>query len=275
MTMMQNPRNVLGLDGDGWLRDITVNDADPGLTITQAGAGAALSLPTATTAAKGLILGGDVALYRSAPNILTIPDELTLNARLTLTTATSPPIELTRTTAITNLVRNTMRQTHRTSGNMADGFGVEFILGVQDDTSALVEIARIAAIRDGADNEGALILRCGTNGNEEFLRITAAGQVRIADTFGLATGIVNGDYFTISAVDDDTNTLTELARATGASQPSFDLLLARFGVAALAADVAHRGMFYFTEGGAGVADLLFCIMKSALDAYSAVQVAIG
>ncbi len=42
-----------------------------------------------------------------------------------------------------------------------------------------------------------------------------------------------------------------------------------------AADVDHRGFTYFVEGGIGVADKLYIIMKSAGDTYSAIQVAIG
>ncbi|MFA5377203.1 MAG: hypothetical protein WC455_15745 [Dehalococcoidia bacterium] len=49
----------------------------------------------------------------------------------------------------------------------------------------------------------------------------------------------------------------------------------KFGTAVLTANSGNRGKFYFTEGGAGVADLLFCVMKGADDNYSAVQVAIG
>ena len=49
----------------------------------------------------------------------------------------------------------------------------------------------------------------------------------------------------------------------------------RFGTTTLSAEVANRGMFYFTEGTTGVADLLYCIMKETDDGYSAVQVAIG
>jgi hypothetical protein len=49
----------------------------------------------------------------------------------------------------------------------------------------------------------------------------------------------------------------------------------KFGTAALTADAAHRGQFYFTEGGAGVADKLYVIAKGADDNYTAVQVAIG
>lgn len=97
----------------------------------------------------------------------------------------------------------------------------------------------------------------------------------MADTKAINTGLVDGDYYSFGAVDNDTNTITEVARITGAAQPSIDLKLGRFGTAALGADAAHRGMFYFTEGGAGVADLLYCIMKGADNNYSAIQVAVG
>jgi len=45
--MLHNPRNILGLDGDGWLRNITVNDAIVGLAILQSGAGAGLTIANA------------------------------------------------------------------------------------------------------------------------------------------------------------------------------------------------------------------------------------
>ena len=47
------------------------------------------------------------------------------------------------------------------------------------------------------------------------------------------------------------------------------------GTTAINPEVAHRGQFYFTEGAAGVADLLYCIMKGTDNNYSAIQVAIG
>ena len=42
--LLDSRQFVLGVGPGGWLREITVNDANPGLTITQAGAGAALRL---------------------------------------------------------------------------------------------------------------------------------------------------------------------------------------------------------------------------------------
>ena len=100
-------------------------------------------------------------------------------------------------------------------------------------------------------------------------------EVRLANTKGLNTNLTNDDYYTLGAVDNDTSTITEVARITGAAQPSFDLKLARFGTAVLTADAAHRGMLYFVAGGTGVADKLYIVMKGTDNLYSAVQVAIG
>lgn len=69
---------IEGLDELGWLKAIIRACSDPALTITQNGAGASLSLPGAITATKGLVLGGDVALYRSAADVLALADHLDL-----------------------------------------------------------------------------------------------------------------------------------------------------------------------------------------------------
>ncbi|MCK4659919.1 MAG: hypothetical protein KAV82_10400, partial [Phycisphaerae bacterium] len=114
------------------------------------------------------------------------------------------------------------------------------------------------------------IYQVGPNGTNYF-----GSSTTIGNTKGLNTGLANDDYYTLGAVDNDTNTITEVARVTGAVQPSINLKLARFGTSVLTADAAHRGMLYFVEGAPGVADKLYCVMKSTADTYSAVQVAIG
>ena len=53
------------------------------------------------------------------------------------------------------------------------------------------------------------------------------------------------------------------------------LIEVTFGFDTITANVAHRGMFYYTKGAAGTADKLYCIMKSAANTYSAIQIAIG
>ena len=52
---------------------------------------------------------------------------------------------------------------------------------------------------------------------------TLGGTIDIADTKGITTGILDDDYFTILAVDNDDQSLKEVARAQGAVDPYFAL----------------------------------------------------
>ncbi|MFC1802164.1 tail fiber domain-containing protein, partial [Patescibacteria group bacterium] len=77
------------------------------------------------------------------------------------------------------------------TGDMGDGFGQLLGFAIEDIAGVENRIAGIGAIRDGADNEGALVFRAGTDGGEEFMRIDSAGNVGIASTttsFDLAVG---------------------------------------------------------------------------------------
>lgn len=67
----------------------------------------------------------------------------------------------------------------------------------------------------------------------------------------------------------------EIGRLQGADVAHLLLTRGKFGVTVHAADVAHRGLMYRVEGGAGVPDKLYCVMKNTLDAYEATQVAVG
>lgn len=265
--VLDNPRYILGLDADGWLREITVNDADPGLEITQAGAGAALRLATGHMI---VATGESIDLYNTA-------DEVTDYERLRLYwTANHAYLTLQAGGAgsgrnLSILSTNDLILQTAANQNMEIRFGGAINIMDVDAANAIRAkiISNLGYSRWGDAGTPTVSLEAA-NG---FL--LSAGVLTLADTTAIGTALANGDYFRIMAVDDDTNTLTELARATGASQPSFDLLLARFGVAALGADAAHRGMLYFTEGAGGVADKLYCIMKAADNSYSAIQVAIG
>ncbi|MFH1608004.1 MAG: hypothetical protein ABIA78_02625, partial [archaeon] len=66
--------------------------------------------------------------------------------------------------------------------NMADGFGSQLSFWIQDSASGPNRIASIIGIRDSADTEGALLLRAGTNGTEEFMRIDHNGNIGIGTT---------------------------------------------------------------------------------------------
>ncbi len=86
-----------------------------------------------------------------------------------------------RTSASTNTVKYSAIFKSATTSNMVDGFGTGALFQVRDDTSGNQFLGRIAAIRDGADNEGALIFKAGTDGDEEFVKIDNDGVM--ASTF--------------------------------------------------------------------------------------------
>lgn len=84
---------------------------------------------------------------------------------------------------------------------------------------------------------------------------------------------LNDNLITFGKEETWSNYHAAFHEAGGADQISLAQLV--FGTVALDADADHRGMFYFIEGGAGVADKLYIIMKGTDDNYSAIQVAIG
>jgi hypothetical protein len=94
--------------------------------------------------------------------------------------ATSPGEELhvVDSSSSTNVIRYTTIFDAETDADMADGFGAGIRFQATD-SGASGEFARIAGIRDGGDNEGALVLLAGTGGAEEFMRIDNAGNVGI------------------------------------------------------------------------------------------------
>ena len=103
---------------------------------------------------------------------------------------------------------------------------------------------------------------------------TVSDIVAGRDAMPLRAVNINDNYIALKARDTG-DALYEVARLQGATVAHLLLTRAKFSTGAHAADVAHRGFLYFTEGGAGVADKLYCIMKGTADTYSAVEVASG
>ncbi len=84
----------------------------------------------------------------------------------------------------------------------------------------------LAFVRRNDADDGTLHTAIAISATE----ITFDGDIRISDTSGINTGIVDDDYFTIGAVDNDTNIITELMRFVGAAAPYVKLTGALFGV---------------------------------------------
>ena len=86
-------------------------------------------------------------------------------------------LRVTRDTDFTTGADDVLQLTRKSSGAMQDGFGSLFRFIIADDTSGSQLAGHIGAVRDGADDEGALIFQAGTDGSEEFMRIDNNGNI--------------------------------------------------------------------------------------------------
>jgi hypothetical protein len=98
------------------------------------------------------------------------------------------------------------------------------------------------------------------------------GLEALVNSSQINTYNADGGYIIGQARDTGVG-LAEIFRMVGANWAHLLLTRARFGTTALTADADHRGGLYVEEGGVGVADRLFIIMKNSLDGYEAVQIA--
>lgn len=125
--------------------------------------------------------------FSSTPDIIFSDDN-----RLGVNVGTSPdapmhilgtgfPVgKFTRETTSTSSISSGYLLHSKTSGNMADGFGGGIVFSIQDNISAEENIATLYAIRDGADNSGAMTLNTYLNGTRtEKLRVDSVGDVKI------------------------------------------------------------------------------------------------
>lgn len=88
-----------------------------------------------------------------------------------------------QTTTGTSTIGSSFINQLTTSNNMVDGFGPSFLFRIRDNAGVDNNIGRIAYIRDGADNSGALVIQTFTSGSaNERLRITNGGFVGIGVT---------------------------------------------------------------------------------------------
>ena len=96
----------------------------------------------------------------------------------------------------TNAIRDVANIILKTDADAADGFGPALRFDMTD-TSATGTLASIGAVRDGTDDSGAIILRCGAGGSER-VRISALGNIVMSGLGGI------GNY--LATMGDDTVT---------------------------------------------------------------------
>ncbi len=98
--------------------------------------------------------------------------------------ATYPPLRAIRDTAETIQIRSAASTMHRTSGNMADGFGAAISFETNDSgVSGTNIIGQISVVRDGADNSGKIQIQPYSAGNVVLaVEVTKEGRVGIGST---------------------------------------------------------------------------------------------
>ena len=104
-------------------------------------------------------------------------------AKLDVVSSDFPVGKFTRQTTATNVPNSGYLLHTQSSGNMSDGFGGGIVFSLQDDTSAEENIATLYAVRDGADDSGALEFHTYLNGSRnERMVIDSAGYIGINAT---------------------------------------------------------------------------------------------
>jgi hypothetical protein len=211
---------------DGVKFDFTV-DTNHDLTIKPSSTGQIILQPTTDSTDFFQVLDADggtpivqVDSVNEAVGLGTIPDT---NTTLHVVKNSFVPQRLERqTTATSSAAAVFDLLLNGPSINMADGFGPSFNFAIQDDAAVRNPIARIAGVRDGADNSGELSFDTASTGS-----ITTKLTIKNDGKVGIGTDSP-GTELTISATIprllfvDETTANTGLSVSVDSSKMSID-----------------------------------------------------
>jgi hypothetical protein len=94
-----------------------------------------------------------------------------------------PVVKGVRTSSDTNSIKAGLTSEHKTTADMTDGFGTSVGFNIQDSAGVSNVIGTLGAMRDGADNSGALYFQLYTAGTpNERMRLTNGGNLGIGTT---------------------------------------------------------------------------------------------
>jgi hypothetical protein len=134
----------------------------------------------------GAISLGNSLIYDDGTNVgigTTTP-----SAKLEVLSTTFPVAKITRSTNLTSALRSTFAAKHLTSGDMIDGFGPDISFIIQDNSNIENEIANFGAVRDGLDNNGALIFATRQSGSRyDRMKLFSDGRLALATDFAGVT----------------------------------------------------------------------------------------
>src|SRR3990167_5264894 len=122
-----------------------------------------------------------------------------------------PSLKTTRVSAQITTSANAFQVKHKTSGNMADGFGAAMRFTIEDSAEIANDIGSIYVERSGADNSGRMVFGVTTAGAmNEVASIAKDGALNIAGELNLAGNIGNG-YVLMKEITAPSNAPTNKA----------------------------------------------------------------
>lgn len=158
-----------------------------------------------------------------------------------------------RTTSSTDVTIGGLVLKATTSENMADDFGPELLFATEDDAASNNYIAKIGAVRNGADNSGKLVFDTYSAGSASTkMSIDSDGVVTFSGRLAIASGAVN-DLALRFTSDEDTGIYRVAANIFGIAASG--IAVANFGVADVIIN-GNQNDVNFVAKGSGDSNLL-------------------
>ena len=111
--------------------------------------------------------------------------------------STVPPVNSIYRSSSTNTVASSYIAEHRTTGDMVDGFGSQYLSTIRDNSGIGYAIGTMGFIRAGTDDTGDFIIRPALAGGfAEKLRLTSAGNLTFSGSLGTSSSYISNAYIT-------------------------------------------------------------------------------
>jgi hypothetical protein len=177
-----------------------------GATNKEASDGAGITVDLGTDGTASL-------LYGSTNDIFSFNKGLSVGGQLSVSSADFPPLSSERSTFQTNILQASGLFKHKTTADMADGFGTNIAFAIEDNALVNNVIGSIGASRIGADNSGRMVFLTNNAGTTtEKMTIMPDGKMGIGTSNPQATLSINSGtantYLQITNTDSG-NTLND------------------------------------------------------------------